>query len=77
MLFKDFLNLFNLNETNISICDVTIEEYSFYCSKDDDVDILELYIHFDVIDSYVSMHSYRYGVFIPCLVVILDFFGDD
>mgnify|MGYP001852269728 CR=1 FL=1 len=80
MLFKDFITLFDLDETNITIRN-DIEELRFYCSNDyylDDLDdLLELYSHFDVLEAYTSMHSYRYSVSVPCLVVVLDFFGSE
>lgn len=77
MLFKDFLISFDLDETNIVVCNEDIEELRFYCSKDDDLDILEIYSYFDVLEAYTSMHSYRYSVSVPCLVVVLDIFGMD
>ena len=77
MLFKDFLISFDLDETNITICDVDIEELRFYCAHDDDVDILEFYSYFDVLEAYVSMHCYRYSVSVPCIVVVLDIYGDE
>ena len=77
MLFKDFLMSFDLDETNIVICCENTDELSFYCSHDDDVDVLELYSYFDVMKAYTSMHSYRYSVSIPCLFVVLDIYGDE
>ena len=77
MLFKDFLISFDLDETNITICDEDIEELRFYCAHDDDLDVLEFYSYFDVLEAYTSMHSYRYSVSVPCLVVVLDICGMD
>lgn len=77
MLFKDFLISFDLDETNITICDEDIEELRFYCANDDDEDVLKFYSNFDVLEAYTSMHSYRYSVSVPCLVVVLDIFSVD
>lgn len=77
MLFKDFLHSFDLNETNIVLCDENIEELRFYCPRDDDVDVLEIYSYFDVLEAYTSMHSYSKSFSVPCLVVSLDICGVD
>lgn len=76
MLFKDFLISFDLDETNIVVCDNDFEELKFYCSFDDDVEDLFIYDTFRVLSSHVGMHSYRYSVSIPCIFVSLDVFFD-
>ena len=74
MLFKDFLMFFDLDKTNIVICDNCFDEMKFYCSTDDDVEDLFLYDTFRVLGAYIGMHLYRYSVFIPCLFVSLEVF---
>lgn len=76
MLFKDFLMFFDLDETNIVICDNNFDELKFYCSSDDDEEDLFLYDTFGVLGAYTGMYSYRYSVSVPCLFVSLAVFFD-
>lgn len=76
MLFKDFLTLFDLNRTNIVICDNVFDELKFYYSVDDDKDDLFIYDTFKVLFSYVGMRSYGSFVSVPCLFISLDVFFD-
>lgn len=76
MLFKDFLSSFDLDKTNIFICDDIFDGLKFYCSSDDDKEELFLYDTFEVLCAYTGMYSYRYSVSVPCLFVSLAVFFD-